>query len=232
VDIIIYIGVTVVIFGLGITYSKYKEHKAHKEYVQSIKLEKRNVIYNEDLTNKEIEIFQRVIHFIIKENYLYYDRNKPVKLLLFDLLTLTSLEEARSYDKNMFDKEFLCEKFENMYPETFDDYKQKNESDYSIKKYASSFKNAVLIDCSEAWYRYNNPREYIKYIEKGFGNIDGVIGFVIFSRIGFDDEKKQALLEAYYDIEGSFSNDYIFLRENPHKNRFFISKVENIRRGP
>jgi hypothetical protein len=228
VDIIISIGVMVVIFGLGKIYSKYKEHKAHKEYVQSIKLEKRNVIYNGDLTNKEIEIFEQTIHFIIKENYLHYDKNKFAKILLFDLLTLISLDETRNYDENMFDKEWTLK---NTDPEIFDDYEQKNESDFSIKKYASSFKNAILIGCSEEWYRYHNPREYIKYIEKGFSDIDGVIGFVIFSRIGFDDEKKQALLEAYYDIEGRFSNDYIFLRENPHKNRFFISHVKNICSG-
>jgi hypothetical protein len=234
-DIIIYIVFMTVVFGAATIYSKYKEQKEHKEYVKSIKLEKRRIIYDGDLTNKEIEIYRRVIHFIIKEKYLdYHNKNRPVKMLLFDLLTLISLEELYSYHDNMFRKLSNIDGWfagTEIGYKTLDDYKEKNEADYSIKKYANSFKNAILISCSDTWYQHRNPRRYIKYIEKNFSGIDGVIGFAIFSRIGFDDEKKEAFLEVYYEIEDLFFNDYVFLKENPRKNRFFISRVENICEG-
>jgi hypothetical protein len=227
-DIIFSIGFIIIIVIFCKVYQKYESNKNLKKYEQSIKLEKRNIIYNENLKPEEMEIFQLIIKYIIKTDDDYLSNDKSSKILLFDLLTLTSLEETRSYGENMRYKEYeINEWFENIEYDTIDDFSEKNKFDFCLKNHTNNFKRAILISCSDMLYSNINPSNYIKYIENNFRNIDNVIGFAIFSRIGFDYEKSQAFLEIYYDIQGRISNDYIFLRKKNRDNRFHISKIEN-----
>lgn len=153
----------------------------------SVALDSPKMTYFSEISDEEYSVYSAVISSMFAGGKVTFDTQADVKLLVIKDRTIVDSSFARMESK---DWKYLKENFPKVLQKTLDDFGAKNKDTHQLKdRFKTEFKRNLIIkdeieqtfkDRADGW-------------EKFYKNFPGSGGYVEFSRVGFDSEKKQAL---------------------------------------
>jgi hypothetical protein len=171
-----------------------------------------NINDNIQFENDDYEIYELLINGFL-------ENRKKSFVVIREKTKISSLRNNdNSYSKR--DKEFVLDKFGIDYDYLFNDYWIKNKRSYKLNTFINSHEQYMtyseLIKIMKKYIKGNNIKGRDAYFWNIFRKIDPEIcGIITFSKIGFNNERNEAILE----VEYLFGNmgleiDYVVLRKN------------------
>jgi hypothetical protein len=170
-----------------------------------------NSIHNILLDNDEIEIYELLIDSFL-------ERRNGNFVVIKEETTIPSL---RLYSRNnrIDEKEFVLTNFGNEYSDLFNIFWENNMKKYNINSFIESYENYITYNnfskIMNEYINENNLKGIDAYFWTVYRKLDiNIRGIITLSRIGFNNEKNEALLQIEYLFgDLGLEIDYVILKK-------------------